>query len=138
MYLLYGFACKSNMVLFDWFMLENDYLNNAGKFRAVKTVPLPFHEVDDQDWCIYVLLPIISNFGIKSRVLHTMVHLQYITYHLLLQVDWTMAKCQATCLSVFKYYSPKIIHPCIQLFFFFQVNEAKRPCLSIWCVSHIC
>ncbi|KAK6157721.1 hypothetical protein DH2020_011969 [Rehmannia glutinosa] len=30
--------------------LENEHLNNAGKFRAVKTVPLPFHEVmDEQD-----------------------------------------------------------------------------------------
>ncbi|KAL6626582.1 hypothetical protein ACP70R_030308 [Stipagrostis hirtigluma subsp. patula] len=27
--------------------LENEHLNNAGKFRAVKTVPLPFHEVDE-------------------------------------------------------------------------------------------
>ncbi|OAY84913.1 Phosphate transporter PHO1-3 [Ananas comosus] len=26
--------------------LENEHLNNAGKFRAVKTVPLPFHEVE--------------------------------------------------------------------------------------------
>lgn len=32
-----------------YFRLENEHLNNAGKFRAVKTVPLPFHEVD-QDW----------------------------------------------------------------------------------------
>lgn len=29
--------------------LENEHLNNAGKFRAVKTVPLPFHEVDEED-----------------------------------------------------------------------------------------
>lgn len=29
--------------------LENEHLNNAGKFRAVKPVPLPFHEVDDED-----------------------------------------------------------------------------------------
>ncbi|CAM8947590.1 unnamed protein product [Rhodiola kirilowii] len=27
--------------------LENEHLNNAGKFRAVKTVPLPFHDVDE-------------------------------------------------------------------------------------------
>lgn len=27
--------------------LENEHLNNVGKFRAVKTVPLPFHEVDE-------------------------------------------------------------------------------------------
>ncbi|XP_052184518.1 phosphate transporter PHO1 homolog 1 [Diospyros lotus] len=33
----------------NFFRLENEHLNNAGKFRAVKTVPLPFHEVDDQD-----------------------------------------------------------------------------------------
>ncbi|EEE53730.1 hypothetical protein OsJ_00080 [Oryza sativa Japonica Group] len=29
--------------------LENEHLNNAGKFRAVKTVPLPFHEADEED-----------------------------------------------------------------------------------------
>jgi len=29
--------------------LENEHLNNAGKFRAVKTVPLPFREVDEED-----------------------------------------------------------------------------------------
>ncbi|CAH2041713.1 unnamed protein product, partial [Thlaspi arvense] len=29
--------------------LENEHLNNAGKFRAVKTVPIPFHEVDEED-----------------------------------------------------------------------------------------
>ncbi|KAK7857663.1 phosphate transporter pho1 like protein 1, partial [Quercus suber] len=28
-----------------WDSLENEHLNNAGHFRAVKTVPLPFHEV---------------------------------------------------------------------------------------------
>jgi xenotropic and polytropic retrovirus receptor 1 len=26
--------------------LENEHLNNAGKFRAVKTVPLPFRELE--------------------------------------------------------------------------------------------
>ncbi|PSR84911.1 Phosphate transporter like [Actinidia chinensis var. chinensis] len=33
----------------NFYRLENEHLTNAGKFRAVKTVPLPFHEVDDQD-----------------------------------------------------------------------------------------
>lgn len=33
----------------NFYRLENEHLNNAGKFRALKTVPLPFHEVDDQD-----------------------------------------------------------------------------------------
>ncbi|XP_009614438.1 phosphate transporter PHO1 homolog 1 isoform X1 [Nicotiana tomentosiformis] len=33
----------------NFYRLENEHLNNAGKFRAVKTVPLPFHEVDEQD-----------------------------------------------------------------------------------------
>jgi len=32
-----------------WCRLENEHLNNAGKFRAVKIVPLPFHEVDEED-----------------------------------------------------------------------------------------
>ncbi|XP_022777019.1 phosphate transporter PHO1 homolog 1 [Durio zibethinus] len=35
--------------LWNFYRLENEHLNNAGKFRAVKTVPLPFHEVDDED-----------------------------------------------------------------------------------------
>ncbi|KAJ3694343.1 hypothetical protein LUZ60_009823 [Juncus effusus] len=30
----------------NFYRLENEHLNNVGKFRAVKTVPLPFHEVD--------------------------------------------------------------------------------------------
>ncbi|KAL9246231.1 hypothetical protein vseg_019793 [Gypsophila vaccaria] len=33
----------------NFYRLENEHLNNAGKFRAVKQVPLPFHEVDEQD-----------------------------------------------------------------------------------------
>nr|XP_043624537.1 phosphate transporter PHO1 homolog 1 [Erigeron canadensis] len=33
----------------NFYRLENEHLNNSGKFRAVKTVPLPFHEVDEQD-----------------------------------------------------------------------------------------
>ncbi|GMI99961.1 hypothetical protein like AT1G68740 [Hibiscus trionum] len=35
--------------LWNFFRLENEHLNNAGKFRAVKTVPLPFHEVDEEE-----------------------------------------------------------------------------------------
>ncbi|XP_057528617.1 phosphate transporter PHO1 homolog 1-like isoform X1 [Amaranthus tricolor] len=31
----------------NFYRLENEHLNNAGKFRAVKQVPLPFHEVDE-------------------------------------------------------------------------------------------
>ncbi|KAK8613028.1 hypothetical protein V6N13_104351 [Hibiscus sabdariffa] len=30
----------------NFYRLENEHLNNVGKFRAVKTVPLPFHETD--------------------------------------------------------------------------------------------
>ncbi|KAF5727777.1 EXS family protein [Tripterygium wilfordii] len=33
----------------NFYRLENEHLNNAGKFRAVKMVPLPFHEVDEED-----------------------------------------------------------------------------------------
>ncbi|KAL3644625.1 Phosphate transporter PHO1 1 [Castilleja foliolosa] len=33
----------------NFYRLENEHLNNTGKFRAVKIVPLPFHEVDEQD-----------------------------------------------------------------------------------------
>ncbi|KAK8967063.1 Phosphate transporter PHO1-1 [Platanthera guangdongensis] len=32
----------------NFYRLENEHLNNAGKFRAVKTIPLPFHEVDQE------------------------------------------------------------------------------------------
>ncbi|KAK4780877.1 hypothetical protein SAY87_016983 [Trapa incisa] len=35
--------------LWNFYRLENEHLNNAGKFRAVKTVPLPFHEVGEED-----------------------------------------------------------------------------------------
>ncbi|XP_006656103.3 phosphate transporter PHO1-3 [Oryza brachyantha] len=31
----------------NFYRLENEHLNNAGKFRAVKVVPLPFHEVEE-------------------------------------------------------------------------------------------
>ncbi|GJN28846.1 hypothetical protein PR202_gb17018 [Eleusine coracana subsp. coracana] len=31
----------------NFYRLENEHLNNAGKFRAVKVVPLPFHELED-------------------------------------------------------------------------------------------
>ncbi|KAI3442110.1 uncharacterized protein J3R85_001708 [Psidium guajava] len=31
----------------NFYRLENEHLNNVGKFRAVKTVPLPFREMDD-------------------------------------------------------------------------------------------
>ncbi|KAH6821915.1 phosphate 1 [Perilla frutescens var. hirtella] len=30
----------------NYYRLENEHLNNVGKFRAVKTVPLPFREMD--------------------------------------------------------------------------------------------
>ncbi|XP_058183031.1 phosphate transporter PHO1 homolog 1 [Rhododendron vialii] len=33
----------------NFYRLENEHLNNAGHFRAVRTVPLPFHEVDEED-----------------------------------------------------------------------------------------
>jgi len=31
----------------NFYRLENEHLNNAGHYRAIKPVPLPFHEVDD-------------------------------------------------------------------------------------------
>lgn len=33
----------------NFYRLENEHLNNAGKFRAVDNVPLPFHEVGEED-----------------------------------------------------------------------------------------
>ncbi|XP_058094655.1 phosphate transporter PHO1-like isoform X2 [Magnolia sinica] len=33
----------------NFYRLENEHLNNVGKFRAVKTVPLPFRETDADD-----------------------------------------------------------------------------------------
>lgn len=35
--------------LWNFYRLEHEHLNNAGKFRAVKAVPLPFHEVEDEE-----------------------------------------------------------------------------------------
>ncbi|XP_016185997.1 phosphate transporter PHO1 homolog 1 [Arachis ipaensis] len=35
--------------MWNFYRLENEHLNNAGKFRAVKIIPLPFHEVDEED-----------------------------------------------------------------------------------------
>ncbi|XP_054808894.1 phosphate transporter PHO1 homolog 1-like isoform X2 [Prosopis cineraria] len=34
--------------IWNFYRLENEHLNNAGKFRAVKTVPLPFLEVEEE------------------------------------------------------------------------------------------
>ncbi|CAN6462056.1 unnamed protein product [Victoria cruziana] len=33
----------------NYYRLENEHLNNVGKFRAVKTVPLPFREMEEDD-----------------------------------------------------------------------------------------
>ncbi|XP_031502975.1 phosphate transporter PHO1-like [Nymphaea colorata] len=33
----------------NYYRLENEHLNNVGKFRAVKAVPLPFQEMDDDE-----------------------------------------------------------------------------------------
>ncbi|CAH9147521.1 unnamed protein product [Cuscuta epithymum] len=33
----------------NFYRLENEHLNNAGKFRAIKTVPLPFHNIDEEE-----------------------------------------------------------------------------------------
>ncbi|XP_048129190.1 phosphate transporter PHO1-like [Rhodamnia argentea] len=33
----------------NFYRLENEHLNNVGRFRAVKTVPLPFRETDSDD-----------------------------------------------------------------------------------------
>ncbi|KAI7729772.1 hypothetical protein M8C21_017969, partial [Ambrosia artemisiifolia] len=36
--------------IWNFFRLENEHLNNVGKFRAVKSVPLPFsYEHEDKD-----------------------------------------------------------------------------------------
>lgn len=36
--------------IWNFFRLENEHLNNVGKFRAVKSVPLPFsYEDEDKD-----------------------------------------------------------------------------------------
>ena len=43
---MYTYACKTKPLC----RLKNAHLNNAGKFRAVKTVvPLPFREVGEED-----------------------------------------------------------------------------------------
>ncbi|KAL1125925.1 hypothetical protein V6Z11_A13G076000 [Gossypium hirsutum] len=35
--------------IWNFFRLENEHLNNVGKFRAFKLVPLPFNSEDDED-----------------------------------------------------------------------------------------
>ncbi|KAF7803013.1 phosphate transporter PHO1-like protein 9 [Senna tora] len=35
--------------IWNFFRLENEHLNNVGRYRAVKSVPLPFNYEDDQD-----------------------------------------------------------------------------------------
>ncbi|KAF2313597.1 hypothetical protein GH714_012327 [Hevea brasiliensis] len=35
--------------IWNFFRLENEHLNNVGKFRAFKSVPLPFYYDDDED-----------------------------------------------------------------------------------------
>ncbi|KAK1390968.1 Phosphate transporter PHO1-like protein 5 [Heracleum sosnowskyi] len=35
--------------VWNFFRLENEHLNNAGKYRAFKSVPLPFNYEDDED-----------------------------------------------------------------------------------------
>jgi len=46
-----GFLLASLEVIrrghWNFYRLENEHLNNAGKYRAVTTVPLPFREVDE-------------------------------------------------------------------------------------------
>ncbi|RLM92203.1 phosphate transporter PHO1-1-like [Panicum miliaceum] len=41
------YSALSDSTKLKTFRLENEHLNNAGKFRAVNTVPLPFHEEDE-------------------------------------------------------------------------------------------
>ncbi|KAK1395213.1 hypothetical protein POM88_014269 [Heracleum sosnowskyi] len=35
--------------IWNFFRLENEHLNNVGKYRAFKSVPLPFHYDEDED-----------------------------------------------------------------------------------------
>ncbi|KAJ6322391.1 hypothetical protein OIU77_012277 [Salix suchowensis] len=35
--------------IWNFFRLENEYLNNVGNYRALKSVPLPFNHVEDDD-----------------------------------------------------------------------------------------
>ncbi|KAK0574108.1 hypothetical protein LWI29_018198 [Acer saccharum] len=35
--------------IWNFFRLENEHLNNVGKYRAFKTVPLPFNYDEDED-----------------------------------------------------------------------------------------
>ncbi|MBA0728033.1 hypothetical protein Golax_000968 [Gossypium laxum] len=35
--------------IWNFFRLENEHLNNVGKFRAFKSVPLPFYHDEDED-----------------------------------------------------------------------------------------
>jgi hypothetical protein len=35
--------------IWNFFRLENEHLNNVGKFRAFKSVPLPFNYNEEED-----------------------------------------------------------------------------------------
>ncbi|KAK1401322.1 hypothetical protein POM88_000927 [Heracleum sosnowskyi] len=35
--------------IWNFFRLENEHLNNVGKYRAFKSIPLPFHYDEDED-----------------------------------------------------------------------------------------
>ncbi|KAM0006590.1 hypothetical protein Hdeb2414_s0023g00629541 [Helianthus debilis subsp. tardiflorus] len=39
--------------LWNFFRVENEHLNNVGKFRAVKSIPLPFSYEDEQGTMIH-------------------------------------------------------------------------------------
>ncbi|XP_059068954.1 phosphate transporter PHO1 homolog 10 [Cryptomeria japonica] len=45
------FACLEiiRRGIWNFFRLENEHLNNVGKYRAFKSVPLPFQHVDDEN-----------------------------------------------------------------------------------------
>lgn len=44
----YFVICKGKLIL-SCFRLENEHLNNVGKYRAFKTVPLPFTYYSDNE-----------------------------------------------------------------------------------------
>lgn len=48
--------------------IENEHLNNVGKFRAVKTVPLPFRETDSDGWKIQASVQFLGSQAIKCSL----------------------------------------------------------------------
>ncbi|CAA0822449.1 Phosphate transporter PHO1 homolog 1 [Striga hermonthica] len=53
--------------VWNFYRLENEHLNNTGKYRAVKIVPLPFHELTPIPEIVFIIHPIPAQFELKLK-----------------------------------------------------------------------